>query len=91
MQTASPLTRRTGQIKTREDISYDFETKNSYWMTVEANDGQGGTASIVVIIKINDVKEPPSLPPSNFLVIPDDESLTVHLLMQCLMKKAGRQ
>ena len=69
---------RTGQIKTREDIAYDFETKNSYWMTVEANDGQGGTASIVVIIKINDVKEPPSSPPSNFLVIPDDESLTVH-------------
>ena len=34
---------RTGQIKTREDISYDFETKNSYWMTVEANDGQGGS------------------------------------------------
>ena len=69
---------RTGQIQSREGISYDFETKNSYWMTVEANDGQGGTASIVVIIKINDVKEPPSLPPSNFLVIPDNESLTVH-------------
>ncbi len=69
---------RTGQIKTREDISYDFETKNSYWMTVEANDGQGGTASIVVIIKINDVEEPPSSPPSNFWVRPDNESLTVH-------------
>ena len=69
---------RTGQIKTREDIAYDFETKNSYWMTVEANDGQGGTASIVVIMKINDVEEPPSSPPSDFWVRPDNESLTVH-------------
>ena len=31
-----------------------------------------------MIIKINDVEEPPSLPPSNFWVRPDNESLTVH-------------
>ena len=47
-------------------------------MIVEVSDGQGGTARLLVIIKINDVKEPPSSPPSNFLVIPANESLTVH-------------
>ena len=47
-------------------------------MIVEVSDGQGGTARLLVIIKINDLKEPPSSPPSNFLVIPDNESLTIH-------------
>ncbi len=69
---------RTGQLQTREDITYDYEYRTTYSVIVEVSDGQGGTARLLVIIKINDLKEPPSSPPSNFLVIPANESLTVH-------------
>ncbi len=68
----------TGQIQTREGITYDYEHRTTYSVIVEVSDGQGGTARLLVVIKINDLKEPPSSPPSNFLVIPDNESLTVH-------------
>ena len=69
---------RTGQLQTREDITFDYEYRTTYSVIVEVSDGQGGTARLLVIIKINDLKEPPSSPPSNFLVIPANESLTVH-------------
>ncbi len=68
----------TGQIQTREGITYDCEHRTTYSVIVEVSDDQGGTARLLVVIKVNDLKEPPSSPPSNFLVIPDDESLTVH-------------
>ncbi len=68
----------TGQLQTKEGITYDYEHRTTYSVIVEASDGQGGTARLLVIIKINDLKEPPSSSPSNFLVIPDNESLTVH-------------
>ncbi|MYD60369.1 MAG: hypothetical protein F4W91_04960, partial [Gemmatimonadetes bacterium] len=69
---------RTGQIRTKESITYDYEHRTTYSVIVEVSDGQGGTAHLLVIIKINDLKEPPSSPPSGFRVIPDNESLTVH-------------
>ena len=68
----------TGQIQTREGITYDYEYRTIYSVIVEVNDGQGGTARLLVIIKVNDLKEPPSSPPSNFLVIPSNESLHIH-------------
>ena len=52
----------TGQISTKSDNKYDFETKSSYEVTVTANDGQEqpeGTKSIAVTINITDVEEPP--------------------------------
>ena len=70
---------RTGQIQTKEEIIYDYEKKNSYRVTVNANDGRGGrTTSIAVKITLNDVKEPPSSPPSKFMVIPGDQSLSIY-------------
>ena len=68
----------SGQIQTKEGITYDYEAHKTCFVTVEVNDREGGIASIAVIIQINDVKEPPSSPPSNFWVRPDNESLTVH-------------
>ena len=47
----------TGQVLTREPI--DHETKASYLVTVVADDGNGGAASIAVAIGIADVNEPP--------------------------------
>ena len=69
----------TGQIRTREGVRYDYERQKTYVMYVVVTDqSDSDPDSIVVVITLNDVKEPPSLPPSSFLVVPDDQSLSVH-------------
>ena len=47
----------TGQIRTSDSL--DFESKNSYSVTVTADDGNEGTASIDVTINVTDVNEAP--------------------------------
>ena len=47
----------SGQIRTSDSLN--FETKNSYSVTVTADDGNGGTDSINVTINIIDVNEAP--------------------------------
>ena len=47
----------SGQLQTRTGITYDFETKNSYSVTVQVSDGQGGNATIAVTINLTDVNE----------------------------------
>ena len=69
----------TGQIRTREGVRYDYERQKTYLMYVVVRDqSDSDPDSIVVVITLNDVKEPPSLPPSSFLVVLDDQSLSVH-------------
>ncbi len=69
----------SGQIRTREGVTYDYENKRSYWVKVVMMDQQyRDLDSIVVTINVNDVNEPPSSIPSNFLVIPEDQSLSIH-------------
>ena len=46
-----------GQIQTESDVTYDFETKASYSVTVKANDGNGGTATKAVTINLTNVDE----------------------------------
>ena len=48
----------TGQIRTKTNVSYDFEAKSSYTVTVTASDGTA-TAVANVTIRITDVDEPP--------------------------------
>ena len=50
----------TGQIQTKAAL--DYETKSSYDVTVKADDGQGGSATIAVTISITDVLEAPGAP-----------------------------
>ena len=38
-------------------MTYDYETKQSYSLTVVASDGNGGTASLAVTINLTDVAE----------------------------------
>ena len=38
----------TGQIQTTSGVTYDFETTPDYAVTVRADDGNGGTATIAV-------------------------------------------
>ena len=46
-----------GQIKTKSSVSYDFETKSSYSVTVKADDGNTGTATKAVTITLNNLDE----------------------------------
>ena len=52
----------TRQITTKAGVTYDYETKSSYSVTIKADDGNGGTATIAVTINLTDVNEgtPPS-------------------------------
>ena len=49
----------SGQIQTKSGVTYDYETKSSYSVTVKADDNNGGTATIDVTITVADVDEPP--------------------------------
>ena len=52
----------TGQITTRAEVSYDHEASPSYSVTVKADDGNGGAASVAVAIDVTDVDEQPATP-----------------------------
>lgn len=54
----------TGQIRTRQGVVYDYETRNGYSLVVRASDGRGGRTNVVVGIAIGDVEErgPPARP-----------------------------
>ena len=47
----------TGQITTKTGVTYDYEAKQSYSLTVGVSDGNGGTPSIGVTINLTDVAE----------------------------------
>ena len=52
----------SGQLSTRSGVTYDYETKNTYSVTVRAQDGEGGSATIAVTITLTDENEPPDRP-----------------------------
>ena len=52
----------TGQVMTRGDADYDFETQPRYGLTAVATDPAGGTAHIAVSVVVTDVDEPPGAP-----------------------------
>ncbi len=64
---------KTGQITTIEGVTYDFETKVSYSLSVDANDGNGGAASIPITVKLTDVDE---TPPNSAPTFDDGSSAT---------------
>ncbi len=45
----------TGQIQTKAGVTYNYEAKSSYSVTVKVVDGQGGSATIPVTIALTDV------------------------------------
>ena len=47
----------TGQIQTISGVTYDFESDNTYFVTVKADDGNGGTHTIFVAISLTDEDE----------------------------------
>ncbi len=48
---------KTGQLQTKAAL--DYETKSSYTLTITADDGNGGSASIDVTINVTDINEQP--------------------------------
>ena len=51
----------SGQLQTRSGITYDYEARAHYEVTVSVSDG-AATASITVSIAVTDVDEPPDAP-----------------------------
>ena len=51
-----------GQIETRSGVSYNYEAKPSYSVTVRADDGEGGSDTIGVTIDVADVNEQTARP-----------------------------
>ena len=66
----------TGQITTKAGVTYDYESKSSYSLTVGASDGNGGTASIAVTVNLTDVSETPAPPPNQDPSFTDGTSTT---------------
>ena len=67
----------TGQLRT--DASLDYETKNSYTITVSVSDGNGGTDSISVTINVTDVTDETTQQPvstNNVPTFTDGDSTT---------------
>ena len=54
----------SGQLRTRQGVDYDHETRSSYAVEVEASHTRAGTARIAVRIVLLDVDEPPGKPPA---------------------------
>ena len=52
----------TRQLSTTSGVTYDYETKPSYAVTLKADDDNGGTGTIAVTIDLTDVEEPPGRP-----------------------------
>ena len=66
-----------GQLQTRSGVTYNYEEKNSYEVTVRVEDGQGGSNTIEVTINLNDEQEPPETPASPSVSAASSTSLTV--------------
>ena len=50
------------QLKTKSGVSYDYETKTSYSVTLKVDDGNGGTDTLAVTVDVTDVEEKPDTP-----------------------------
>ena len=51
------IVRTSGQIKTKANQKYDYETKPTYSVTVKAADNNGGAATKAVTINLNNLEE----------------------------------
>ena len=69
--------RTTGQIQVAPRVTFDFESgQNTYAVTVTADDGYGGTDTVGVTIRIDDVNEAPT-PAGAALTLNEDSSIEI--------------
>ena len=62
----------SGQIRTRSGTTYDYETQPTYRVTVKADDGRGGRATVPVTISLTDVDEQPETPAAPMVTATQD-------------------
>ncbi len=67
----------SGQLRTNDEETYDHETKDSYSVTVTAENEHGGSATIAVTINVKDVAEPPDRADAPKVMAASSTSLTV--------------
>ena len=69
----------SGQIKTKAGVTYDYEARSSYLVTVKVRDGNEGADTIAVTIDLTDLNEPPAAPgaPTVMAVDGSGDSLSV--------------
>ena len=65
---------KTGQIKTKADVTYDYETKDTYAVTVKATDSSRLSDTIAVTILVTDVDEKPTTPDTPTVIVPEGSS-----------------
>ena len=63
-----------GQIQTSAELNH--EARSRYSVTVRADDGKGGTATIGVIISVTDVNEPPTVHGEDHLTLFENDDLS---------------
>ena len=73
----SSFTLDVDQLQTVAGVTYDYEEKNSYEVTVRVEDGQGGSNTIEVTIDLIDQQEPPETPAAPDVSAASSTSLTV--------------
>ena len=52
----------SARIRTKSGVTYNFEAKSAYTVTLKADDGNGGTDTVTVNITLTDVTEAPGRP-----------------------------
>ena len=67
----------SGQIRTKAGVTYDYEAKNTYGVTVKATDSNMNSATIDVTISLTNVNEPPERPAAPVVSTASDTSLSV--------------
>ena len=56
------IDRSSGQLSSRAEATYDFETQAGYEMMVRVTEALGGMARVPVVVEVTDVNEPPARP-----------------------------
>ena len=69
--------RDTGQIEVASGTELDFETKQTYMVTVMAEDSFGDSASIMVTITVTDVNEGPDITGEDTIEHPENRTSSV--------------
>ena len=57
----------TGQLRTKAGMKYDYEERSAYIVTVKARDDDGNTDSVMIIVSVMDLDEPPLAPTPVFV------------------------
>ncbi len=61
----------TGQIRVRDSTQLDAEVVSSFMLSITVTDGGLFTDSETVIVNLNNLPEPPALPPNQVFMIPE--------------------